>query len=87
MDDQSHVLVVDDDTETLTLLREILSKEGYDVGTAMDGKSALDHINNRVPDLVMSDIHMPDLDGMALLAELRHRHQDVPVILMTAYGS
>src|SRR5215211_4713098 len=87
MDENSHVLVVDDDTETLTLLREILSKEGYDVGTAMNGKTALDQIGTRPPDLVMSDIHMPDLDGMGLLAELRNRHHDIPVILMTAYGS
>ena len=87
MDDPARVLVVDDDEETLTLLREILSKEGYDVNTAADGKAALDGITSRTPDLVMSDIHMPDLDGMSLLAELRVRHQDVPVILMTAYGS
>ncbi len=88
MDDPAHILVVDDDEETVTLLREILSKEGYSVDTAADGKTALDRINSsRAPELVISDIHMPDLDGMGLLAELRVRHQDVPVILMTAYGS
>jgi DNA-binding NtrC family response regulator len=80
-------MVVDDDEETVTLLREILSKEGYSIDTAADGKTALDKISSRSPDLVISDIHMPDLDGMGLLAELRVRHQDVPVILMTAYGS
>ena len=87
MDDPAHILVVDDDEETVTLLRELLSKEGYSVETAADGKTALDRINGRAPDLVISDIHMPDLDGMGLLAELRVRHQDVPMILMTAYGS
>lgn len=87
MDEPAHILVVDDDEETVTLLREILSKEGYSVDIAGDGKIALDKINHRSPDLVISDIHMPDLDGMGLLAELRVRHQDVPVILMTAYGS
>jgi len=87
MDDPAQILVVDDDEETVTLLREILSKEGYNVDTAADGKPALDRINSRSPDLVISDIHMPDLDGMGLLAELRVRHPDVPVILMTAYGS
>jgi two-component system response regulator AtoC len=87
MEEHSHVLVVDDDTDTLTLLREILSKEGYEVDTAPDGKTALDHIGSRTPDLVMSDIHMPGLDGMGLLAELRSRHHDIPVILTTAYGS
>lgn len=87
MDAHSHVLVVDDDEDTRGLLREILAKEGYDVETASDGKSALERITDRLPDLVMSDIHMPSLDGMSLLDELRNRHQDVPVILMTAYGS
>ncbi|HET9866556.1 MAG TPA: sigma-54 dependent transcriptional regulator [Nitrospira sp.] len=87
MDDPANILVVDDDEETVTLLREILSKEGYDVDTAADGKIALDKIGSRPPDLVISDIHMPDLDGMSLLAELRVRFPDVPVILMTAYGS
>ena len=87
MDDPAQILVVDDDEETVTLLREILSKEGYNVDTAADGKTALDRINSRSPDLVISDIHMPDLDGMGLLAELRVRHPDVPVILMTAYST
>jgi DNA-binding NtrC family response regulator len=87
MDEHSHILVVDDDTDTLTLLRDILSKEGYEVGTASDGKTALDHIGSRTPDLIMSDIHMPGLDGMGLLAELRDRYHDIPVILITAFGS
>jgi two-component system, NtrC family, response regulator AtoC len=87
MEEHSHVLVVDDDADTLTLLEEVLSKEGYDVGTAPDGNTALDHIGSRAPDLVMSDIHMPGLDGMGLLAELRNRRHDIPVILMTAFGS
>ena len=56
------------------------------MNTAADGKAALDGITSRTPDLVMSDIHMPDLDGMSLLAELRVRHQDVPVILIMDIG-
>ena len=87
MEEHSHVLVVDDDADTLTLLEEVLSKEGYEVGTAPDGNTALDCIGSHTPDLVMSDIHMPGLDGMALLAELRNRQHDIPVILMTAFGS
>jgi two-component system, NtrC family, response regulator AtoC len=87
MEEHSHVLVVDDDADTLTLLEEVLSKEGYEVGTAPDGNTALDRIGSHTPDLVMSDIHMPGLDGMALLAELRNRQHDIPVILMTAFGS
>jgi DNA-binding response OmpR family regulator len=53
MDAHSHVLVVDDDEDTRGLLREILAKEGYDVETASDGKTALERITDRPPDLVM----------------------------------
>lgn len=49
MDDPAHILLVDDDEETLTLLREILSKEGYSVDSAGDGKTALDRISSRAP--------------------------------------
>jgi DNA-binding NtrC family response regulator len=85
--EHSHILIVDDDSETLALLHEILSKEGYDITTAPHPKEALEQIRNQQPDLIMSDIHMPDMDGLSFLAELRTQQQDMPVILMTAYGS
>jgi DNA-binding NtrC family response regulator len=85
--EHSHILIVDDDAETLALLHEILSKEGYDITTAPHAKAALEQIQDRQPDLIMSDIHMPDMDGLAFLAALRAQQQDMPVILMTAYGS
>ena len=87
IDVRSHVLVVDDDTGTLALLGDILAKEGYEVSTAPDGKTALDHIDTRTPDLIISDIHMPGLDGMELLSKCRDRYYDIPVILVTAFGS
>jgi two-component system response regulator AtoC len=83
---RSTILIVDDDAETQTLLRDAL-KEEYSVDTAADGKIALDMMTREVPDLVISDINMPGLDGLALLDELRSRGHDMPVILMTAYGS
>ena len=85
--EHSNILVVDDDAETLALLHEILSKEGYDISTAPHPKAALEQIGERAPDLVMSDIHMPDMDGLAFLEQLRAQQLDMPVILMTAYGS
>ncbi len=87
MIEHAHILVVDDDAETLALLHEILEKEGYTVETAGDAKTALEHIARRPPDLLMTDIHMSEMDGMALLSETRARYPEVPVILMTAYGS
>ena len=84
---QSRVMVVDDDAETLALLREVVAKEGYQVETAEDGESALRQLAEWQPDLVITDIHMPGMDGLALLAAVREKAPDVLVILLTAYGS
>jgi len=83
----ARVLVVDDDEEILALLDEILSKEGYQVQTAADADSALRLVAQMEPDLVITDIQMPGMDGMALLSELRTRAPHAFVILATAYGS
>ncbi len=85
--DRPTILIVDDNVETQALLRDALSKEEYGVDTAADGRTALDVVTRLGPDLVISDINMPGLDGLALLEELRARGHDMPVILMTAYGS
>jgi DNA-binding NtrC family response regulator len=84
---QSRVMVVDDDTETLNLLREVVAKEGYQVETAEDAETALRRLAEWQPDLVITDIHMPGMDGLALLAAVREKAPDILVILLTAYGS
>jgi len=84
---QSRVMVVDDDPETLALLREVVIKEGYQVETAEDADMALRHIGEWQPDLIITDIHMPGKDGLALLASVREKAPDILVILLTAYGS
>jgi len=80
-------MVVDDDSETLALLREVVAKEGYEVETAEDGESALRRLAEWQPDLLITDIHMPGMDGLALLAAVREKTPDMLVILLTAYGS
>ncbi len=82
----SRVLVVDDDTETVALLQEILVKEGYEVSTADDAAAALREAARQEPDVVITDIQMPGMDGVALLAELRLRFPKTLVILATAFG-
>lgn len=84
---QSRIMVVDDDAETLALLREIVVKEGYQVEIAEDAETALRKLAEWQPDLVITDIHMPGMDGLALLAAVRERAPDILVILLTAYGS
>jgi DNA-binding NtrC family response regulator len=80
-------MVVDDDADTLTLLREVVTKEGYQVETAEDAETALQRLGEWQPDLVITDIHMPGMDGLALLAAVREKAPDILVILLTAYGS
>ncbi len=83
----SRVMVVDDDAETLALLREIVAKEGFEVETAEDAETALRRLEQWQPELVITDIHMPGMDGLALLAAVREKEPDIPVVLLTAYGS
>ncbi|MDE3035728.1 MAG: sigma-54-dependent Fis family transcriptional regulator, partial [Nitrospirota bacterium] len=83
----SRVMIVDDDAETLALLREITAKEGYQVATASSAEEALALAAREQPDVVITDLNMPGMDGLSLLAELRTRIPDTLVILATAYGS
>jgi len=82
----SRILVVDDEAGMRDLLRILLEKEGYDVLTAGDGATGLALAMNRAPSLVISDIKMPGLDGVGLLAGLREHGSTVPVIMITAYA-
>ncbi len=83
----ARILVVDDDAETLSLLTEIIAKEGYQVASAECGETALLLAAREQPDVVITDLNMPGMDGLTLLAELRQRLPDTLVILLTAYGS
>lgn len=84
---QTSILIVDDESETRSLLREIMEKEGYEVQTAPDGPTALDLVIRQTPDVVLSDIQMPGMNGIDLLRAIHHRIPETQVILLTAYGS
>ena len=82
----SRVLVVDDEAAMRDLLRMVLEKERHEVLTANDGVTGLSLATSRDVDLVISDIKMPGLDGVGLLAGLRQQGYTVPVIMITAYA-
>ena len=82
---QDHILVVDDDAETRSLLREYLQKNGYRVSAAADGKAMRAAMGAAHPDLVVLDLMLPGEDGLSLCRGLRARG-DVPVIMLTARG-
>ena len=77
------VLLVEDSPEVSLSVREILSNAGHEVTDASNGKEALDKINVKSFDLVVSDIWMPEMDGIALLKEIRGAGNDVPVVVIS----
>ena len=78
------ILVVDDERPICDLLADLFDDEGYDVRRAYDGQSALAAAERQRPDLVLSDVMMPGLDGVSLVHRLRDRGIRVPVVLMSA---
>jgi DNA-binding NtrC family response regulator len=82
---RARILVVDDKDTMRTMFQRLLA--AHDVAVAPDATRALALLESEEFDVVVSDIRMPGLDGHALLAELRRTRPDVPVILMTAFGS
>ncbi len=85
---QAHVLIVDDDPALLQALPEALRLRmaGVTVDTADSGAAALDRIAAREYDAIVIDIKMPGMDGLALLAEIRTRRPDTPVLMVTGHG-
>ena len=78
------VLVVDDEPTLRSGVASLLSSSGYEVDQAADGVLALEHISERPPDVVVTDLDMPNLDGLGLLAALRERDRDLPVLVLTS---
>ncbi len=82
------ILIIDDRRENLLFLADsVLRPEGYRVITAMDGKQGLDKALAENPDLIITDLKMPRLSGLELIAALRKAKRNIPVILTTFYGS
>jgi len=80
------VLVVDDDGDVRALVVELLTRSGYDVSEAPNGREALKLLYEQRPDLVLLDISMPELDGWATLERIREL-SDVPVLMLSALGA
>ena len=76
-------MVVDDDNDVLNLLENWLTNEKYDVKRASSGLEALNLVGIYVPDLVITDLYMEGMDGMALLTELHNDNPLLPVIMLS----
>ncbi len=83
----NRILVVDDEQKMRRLLEMALRGMGHEVVQARDGREALEQFDNQPFDLVLTDMRMPNMDGMTFLRRLRERGHDVPVVVLTAYGT
>lgn len=87
MEARGRILIVDDDASGRSALAELLRDEGYAVETAADGFKALPKLEEMAPDLVLTDIHMPGMDGLELMKRVWEDDPERAVVMMTADGS
>lgn len=80
------VLVVDDELNSREGLSKILVKEGYIVYTAENGEKALQEAQKFNFDLIITDLRMPEMDGIEVLKKIREKNKDIGVVIVTAYG-
>ena len=84
---RKQILVADDEPNLRRVLRAQLMRDGYDVVLVEDGQQAIEALEDHHVDVIISDLRMPKVDGMALLKHVVERHPDIPVILITAHGT
>lgn len=81
------ILVVDDELLIRDLLYDFFHGQGWDIAVAEDGEKALRILQSQKIDLVLTDIRMPQMDGLTLTSEMQQSYPDIPVVLMTGYPS
>ncbi len=87
MSQQPSILVIDDESGILQTLQILLKNEGFDVAIAQGGKAGLDALKAAAPDIVLTDVRMPQVTGIDILSAERQQDPETPVILMTAQAS
>lgn len=82
MSEKQKILVVDDETQIIRVMRQILSAHSYEVRTASDGESGFELFNDWKPDLVITDLQMPNVDGLELCRKIRE-FSEIPIIILS----
>ncbi len=83
----NHILLIDDDDSLRRVTEYNLQQGGFRVTAAAGGREALDRFEREIPDLVVTDVQLGDMDGLDLLQRFKRQEPDLPVIVITAYGS
>lgn len=82
----ARILIIDDDVQTLNMLRQMLEREGYEVMDAPDGKEGLKRYRENPTDLIITDLIMPEKEGIETIRELRRDFPDIKIIAMSGGG-
>lgn len=85
--DAKRILVVDDQESMRSMLTDLLDMMGHQTLTAAGGTEALERMRDQAIDLVITDLNMPEMDGMELTKRIKSASPDVPVIVITGYGT
>ena len=82
------ILIIEDNEQNLYLVRFLLEKNGFEVAEARDGQAGLDYVKSRVPDAILLDIQLPEMDGYAVARALRQNPdlKRVPIVAVTSYA-
>ena len=81
------VLIMEDEASVAKGLGMVLSEEGYSVDLAMTGRSALDSFNQKIFDLLVADLRLPDVNGMDVIKQVKEEKPETEVIVITGYGT
>ncbi len=84
---QYNILVAEDDTNIANLIKELITRKGNNALVARDGEEAFKIFSNIKVDLIITDLKMPNIDGMTLIKMVRETNRKVPVVIITGYGS
>jgi two-component system response regulator (stage 0 sporulation protein F) len=83
---KAKILIVDDQKGVRRLLEELFRQEGWEVRSAADGLEALKLVDKVLPDLILMDVKMPNMNGLEATQEIMLRQPGISIIMMTAYG-
>ena len=89
MSERKTILVVDDEPDYVAVVQASLETEGFEVEAAYNGMEALEKVKRNIPDAIVLDVMMPEMDGYAVCSELKEdkRYADIPIIMLTAVAS
>ncbi|MBN2372164.1 response regulator [bacterium] len=83
---EKQILVIDDEEMLCETLKDILQEDGYNVRTSVNALSGLAEIEKDAPDLIISDIKLPDINGIDLIKRIKQERPNIEIIIITAFG-